>query len=145
MINGQVYDWESVTIQLPSGVSIGVQSIDYSDERPVSERYGKGSVPRGAGRGNYKATASIELDLDEAQRLALALGGSIYSGPPFPIVVSYGDTGLPTVVDVLPICRITKTGSGAKQGDDNVGKRKYDIAVLAPIAWGGAPALVPGA
>jgi hypothetical protein len=145
MINGRVYDWETVEIQLPNGIAVGVQNIDYSDERPVTERYGKGSIPRGAGRGNYKASASIELDLDEANRLQLAIGGSIYGGIPFPIVVSYADAGLPTITDVLPLCRITKSSSGAKQGDDNVGIRKYDLTLLLPILWGGIPAIVPGA
>ena len=139
-INGQLYDWESIEIQLPSGIVVGVTNIDYDDERPVEERYGKGSVPRGVGRKNYKASAKIELDLDEAERLREALGGSVYSDS-FPIVVSYADEGLATVTDTLPNCMIVKTSSGGKQGDDNVGQRKYDLKVLEPIEWGGEPAL----
>lgn len=145
MINGQGYDWEAVTIEAPNGIMIGIQSIDYSDERPITERYGKGSIARGAGRGNYKATASAELDLDEFNRLQLAIGGSIYAALPFPIIVSYGDVGLPTVTDMLPLCRITKVSSGAKQGDDNVGIRKIDMTLLLPIVWNNIPAIVPGA
>jgi len=141
MINGNLYDWESVEIQLPSGIAIGVTNIDYDDERPIEERYGKGNVCRGFGRKNYKASAKIELDLDEAERLRDALGGSVYDTDPFLIVVSYGDDDLPTVTDVLPSCMITKTSSGGKQGDDNAGQRKYDLKVLAPIEWGGEPAL----
>lgn len=141
MINGNLYDWEGVEIQLPNGVAIGVSNIDYDDERPVEERYGKGSVPRGYGRKNYKASAKIELDLDEADRLQEALGGSVYDSESFPIVVSYAADGQPTITDVLPSCKITKTSSGGKQGDDNVGQRKYDLKLLAPIEWGGVPAL----
>jgi len=140
MINGQLYDWESVEIILPSGVAIGVTNIDYDDERPVEERYGRGSVPRGYGRKNYKASAKMELDLDEAERLSVALaaegGGGIYDAPPFQIVVSYGGDGLPTITDTLPSCKLVKTSSGAKQGDDNAGGRKYDLKVIDPIQWG---------
>ena len=136
MVNGLLYDWESVEIQLPNGIAIGITNIDYDDERPIEERYGKGSVPTGYGRKNYKASAKMELDLDEAERLATALGVEIYKAAPFPIVVSYGGDGMPTVTDVLPSCKITKISSGAKQGDDNVGQRKYDLKVLAPIEWG---------
>ena len=141
MINGNLYDWESVEIQLPNGIAIGVSNIDYDDERPLEERYGKGSTPRGYGRKNYKASGKLELDLDEADRLTMALGGSVYASEPFAITVSYATDGQPTITDVLPACKITKTGSGAKQGDDNVGQRKYDLKILAPIEWGGMPAL----
>ncbi len=139
-INGNYYDWESVEIQLPNGTAIGVQNISYNDERPVEARYGKGSKPRGYGRKNYKAGASMELDLDEAERLKAALG-DYYSGPPFVIVVSYANDDQPAVFDTLPDCKITKVDSGGKQGDDNTGVRKFDLTILSPIKWGGTPAL----
>jgi hypothetical protein len=141
MINGNLYDWESIEILLPSGVAIGVSNIDYDDERPVEERYGKGSLPRGYGRKNYKASGKIELDLDEADRLTVALDGSVYDSAPFAITVSYAPDGQPTITDTLPLCKITKTSTSAKQGDDNVGQRKYDLKILEPIKWGGMPAL----
>lgn len=134
-INGNLYDWESIEVQLPSGIAVGITSIDYDDERPIEERYGKGSVPRGYARKNYKASAKMELDLDEAARLQQALGGSVYDGEPFPIVVSYATEGQPTITDVLPSCKIVKTSTGNKQGDDNAGQRKYDLKVLEPIQW----------
>lgn len=141
MINGQMYDWESIEVQLPGGIAVGISSIDYEDERPIEERYGKGSTPIGYGRKNYKASAKIELDMDEAERLRMALGGSFYDTVPFSVVVSYADYNLPTVIDVLPSCMITKTSTGGKQGDDNVGGRKFDLKILEPIQWGGEPAL----
>lgn len=143
MVNDNLYDWESVNIILPGGIAIGLTNIDYDDERPIEARHGKGSLPRGYGRKNYKATAKIEMDADEAMRLQMALGGSVYDSLPFPIVVTYAMDGAPPIVDTLPLCKITKTGSGAKQGDDNVGVRKYDLTLLAPIVWGGVPALLP--
>lgn len=141
MINGNQYDWESVEIQLPNGAAIGVTDISYNDERPVEARYGKGSKPRGYGRGNYKASGSMELDLDEAERLRLALGGSLYGGQPFAIVVSYANDDMGRVTDTLPAVKITKADSGAKQGDANVGVRKVDFEILEPIKWGGVAAL----
>lgn len=146
MINGSLYDWESVEIMLPGGIAIGVTNINYDDGRPVKARYGKGSLPRGYGRGNYEAKANMELDIDEAEIMAAALaasgGGGIYDSRPFPIVVCYAPEGQPTITDVLPLCKIVKTATGAKQGDDNVGVRKYDLEVLSPIVWGMIPALV---
>jgi len=98
-------------------------------------------LPRGRGPGNYKASGSIEMDLDEAERLRAAQGGSYYKGKPFPVIVSYANDDMPAVTDTLPDVKITKVDSGAKQGENNVGKRKFDIVILSPIKWGGEPAL----
>ncbi|BCS55197.1 hypothetical protein [Geobacter sp. SVR] len=141
MINGNLYDWESIEVQLPGGIAIGISSIDYDDERPIEERYGKGSTPRGYGRKNYKASAKMSLDLDEAQRLQDKLGGSVYDSQPFDIVVSYATEGQPTITDVLPSCKIVKTSTANKQGDENAGQRQYDLKVLSPIGWGERPAM----
>lgn len=141
MINGNSYDWESLEIIVGNGVAIGLTNIDYDDERPVEARYGKGSTPRGYGRKNYKASCKFEMDIDEAERLRAVLGGSYYDGPPFEIVVAYAPDLQPTVIDMLPLVKITKVSTGAKQGDENVGVRKFDATVLVPIVWGGTPAL----
>lgn len=140
-VNGNLYDWASVEVQLPNGVAVGITSISYNDERPIEARYGKGNVPRGYGRKNYKASGSMELDRDEVEALREALGGSVYSGEPFQIVVSYGNDDMPTVTDTLPKVKITKQDSGASQDDDNAGAVKYDLNIIAPIKWGGTPAL----
>lgn len=141
MINGLKYDWESIQVMLPSGIAVGIQSIDYEDERPIKARYGKGSKPRGYGRGNYGAKAKMELDLDEAEILQAALGASYYNSRPFPIIVAYANEDQITVIDTLPACKITKVSTAAKQGDDNVGGRKFDLEILAPIMWGDVGAL----
>ena len=140
-VNGNLYDWESVEVQLPGGVAVGITNISYSDERPIEARYGKGNVPRGYGRKNYKATGSMELDRDEAEALREALGGSVYNSKPFQIVVSYGNDDMPTVTDTLPAVKITKNDTSAGQDNDNAGALKHDLTILAPIKWGGTPAL----
>jgi len=140
-INGLNYDWESVEIQLPQGTTVGIDNIDYEDERPVDENYGKGSTPTGYGRGNYAAKGSMELDLDEAERLKEALGGSYYKAALFPIVASYGNDDMATVTDTLPDIKITKVSTGGKQGDKKVGSRKLDFKILSPIKWGGEAAV----
>lgn len=140
-INGQLYDWESVSIQLPNGLAVGVTSINYSDERSIEPRYGKGSAPRGYGRKNYKGSGSLELDRDEFKQLQSNLGGSVYKGEPFQIVVSYGDEGMETVTDTLPAVKITKQDSGASQDDDNAGSVKLDFTCVKPIKWNGTAAL----
>jgi hypothetical protein len=141
MINGVLYDWESVEVTLPSGVAIGITNISYKDERKVEPRYGKGSTPRGYGRKNYKASSSMELDRDEAEKLKMANGGSFYKGKPFNIVVTYANEDQPTIVDILPRVKITGVDTSSKQGDETAGLMKFDIEILSPIKWNKVAAL----
>lgn len=140
-INGNLYDWESVEVQLPGGLAVGITDINYSDERGIEARHGKGSKARGYGRKNYKASGSMTLDRDEHERLREALGGSVYKGKPCPIVCSYANDDQPTITDTLPACKFTKQDTSAGQEDDNAGTVKLDVVILEPIKWNGVEAL----
>jgi hypothetical protein len=136
VINGRKYDWESVEIKLPQGTAVGITEISYNDEKGVEARYGKGAIPRGYGRKNYKGSGSMTLDRDEFENLKKALGGSVYNADPFAIVVSYGNDDMPTVTDTLRGVLISKTDTSAKQDSENAGEMKLDFTVLSPIKWG---------
>ncbi|MGD9809638.1 MAG: hypothetical protein AB7E76_02840 [Deferribacterales bacterium] len=140
MINGVMYDWESVEIQLPNGTAYGVTEISYDDEQAIEARYGKGSKPRGYGRGNYKGSGSMTMDRDEYERLRKSLGGSVYKADPFPVVSSYGNDDQPTVTDTLPKCKITKQSTSSKQGESKASEMKLDFEILEPIKWDGESA-----
>jgi len=139
-INGNYYDWESIEFQLPHGAAVNITDISYNDEKEIEARYGKGSTPRGYGRGNYKASGSMTLDLQEFEALRKGLGGNIYNAKPGQIVVGYANDDMPTVTDTLPDVKFTKTDTSSKQGDTNAGSRKLDFTVLTPIKWGGGDA-----
>ncbi len=139
-INGNYFDWESVDIQLPSGIAIGASEISYNDERPIEARYGKGAVPRGYGRKNYKASGNMSMDRDEYERLKKELGGSVYKGKSFPIIVSYANDDQEAVVDTMPDVKITKVDTSGKSDDDNAGAVKLDFVILSPIKWNGVSA-----
>lgn len=140
-INGILYDWESVEIQLPQGVAVGIEEISYTDERPIEARYGKGSTPRGYGRKNYKGSGSMTLDKDEFERLRTAVGGSVYKAAPLTVIVAYANDSQDTVTDTLPDVVVTKQDASAKQDDDNTGQVKLDFEILSPIKWNGTAAL----
>ncbi len=139
-VNGKKYDWEDMEISLPNGVAIGITDISYSDEKGIEERYGKGAVPRGYGGKNYKASGSMTLDRDEADRLLNALSVPVYKAKPFPIVVSYANDDQSTITDTLPDCKVTKLDTSGKQDDDNAGVVKMDFKILSPIKWNGKSA-----
>ena len=145
-INGKNYDWEDIHVITLTGEQIGITEIKYSDEQSVTARYGRGAVPRGYGRGNYEASGSMVLDRDEWEKLKLALvalsnPGGIYDHKPFPIVVSYANDDMGTVIDTLRDCKISKfDGGGGSQGDDNVSPITCEFTILSPILWNGIPA-----
>jgi len=143
-INGNLYDWESVEIQLPNGVAVGMTEISYNDERGVEARYGKGSIPRGFGLKNYSASGSGSLDKDEYERLRAALGGSVYTKTPWTIISSYGNHDQATITDTLKGVMVTKQDTSAKQEDDNAGAVKIDFECLEPIEWNGVAAYREG-
>ncbi len=130
MINGKRYSWEDVTITLPHGPLIDVDSIEYSDKKEAEAVYGKGSTPRGYGEGNYSAEGKVSLLKEEFDRLvdfAQKKGVALYRLPPFEITVSYGNTDEPSRTDVLRACKITETSAKAAQGDKSM---KVDLSVL---------------
>lgn len=143
-VNGLKYDWESMSVTGPHGEIAGITEIKYEDGQSVTGRYGKGSIPRGYGRGNYEASGSMVLDRDEWEKLKKELtanGGGIYDHEPFPIVVSYANNDMETITDTLKKCKIAKfSGAGGSQGDDNVSPITCDLTILSPILWNGVPA-----
>lgn len=142
-INGRNYDWEDITVMLPSGEAVGITEIRYSDEQKIEARYGKGALPRGYGRGNYSASGSMVLDRDEWERLKgdLAGGGGLYDHSPFTIVINYANNDMGNITDTLKSVKISRfDGAGGNQGSSNVSAIRCEFLVLEPILWNGTPA-----
>ena len=142
-INGKNYDWEDMSVNLPTGIAAAIKEAKYSDEQPVTAHYGKGAIPFGYGRGNYAASLTFILYRDEWERLTpeLAKNGGIYDHDPFTVVVSYANNDKPEIVDTLKSVKITKfDGGGGAQGDDSVSEITCECIVLEPILWNGRPA-----
>lgn len=119
MINGVAYDWESVTVNMPHGVLVGIQDISYEDELETEAVYGKGSMPLGHGQGNYKASGKLTLLQEEFENiLAYCRQANIalYRLPPIPITVSYAKNGGQTTTRVLRDCKMGKVSEKAAQG-----------------------------
>jgi len=142
VINGKRYAWEDITINLPHGEAVDVDSIEYSDKKEIEAIYGKGSNPRGYAEGNYSGEAKLTLLKEEFDRLidyAKGNGGSPYRMKPFTITVSYANDDEPTTTDTLRGCKITAISGSQKQGDRGV-KREVSLILLEPILWNGVEA-----
>lgn len=131
-INGRRYAWESITIQLPHGIMVDVDSIDYEDERKVNRTYGRGSRAQGWSRGNASAKGTLSMLREEYELLAAAMPNGKYGGDPFPITVSYADEGRDTVTDTLEDCVFANWKTGGKQDDGDL-KVTMDFEILGDI------------
>ena len=118
-VNGISYGWGDVDVKIP-GLNLVVQEISYDDEQEMEESYGKGSKPRGYGKGNYKASGKMSMhrdDFDDVLDYCKATGKPFY-GVEFPsVVVSYANPGGRTRIDELKRVVFVKRSHKAAQGD----------------------------
>lgn len=141
MINGKAYDWEDISVVLPTGDVVHFSSIEYSDSQEHRAVYGKGTKPRAYSRGNYEAEWSVTMRREEFNKLtALAAAGGIAVRElgPFPITVSYANVDQGTTTDVLPVCLIDEISSGGEQEAEQIDV-EISGPVMEPIIWSGAP------
>ncbi len=118
-VNGISYGWGDVDVKVP-GLNLIVQEISYDYEQEMEESYGKGSRPRGYGKGNYKASGKMSMhrdDFDDVLDYCKATGKPFY-GVEFPsVVVSYANPGGRTRIDELKRVVFVKRSHKAAQGD----------------------------
>nr|WP_321294597.1 hypothetical protein [uncultured Sphaerochaeta sp.] len=117
MINGVVYDFESIKVQLPTGMVSTVEDIKYGVKKDVDVVTDKNGIPRGTVRKAYEGDFEMTLALSEYERLAQSAPRGILALDPFPIVVSMGDGASPVVTDTI-IVKITEVPREFKKDDE---------------------------
>jgi hypothetical protein len=120
-INGNRYDWSSVEVSLAGDITIALTEVTYSDGLEPGDARGTRSWILASTRGEYKPEAGFTIHKVELQRLIdkLAARGP-YMEQRFDMLVSYADTGQPTLSDKVPACRIKKISDQPKQGSEPV-------------------------
>ncbi|QHX44307.1 hypothetical protein GWP43_13510 [Treponema vincentii] len=121
MVNGLIYDFESIKLMLPTGLILGCESVEYSDEKNDEVICGTNNLPLGVGRGEWKGTCKLELQRFEYDKLNVFSAGSggFYNMPPIPVVASYGNLGQPPVTDTL-LVHFTKRDFKGSKGDTSL-------------------------
>lgn len=141
-VNGKVFDWTDISINLPHGLAIFITDISYKGSLEIEEVYGKGGKPQGWGRGNYKGEGSMTLIREEYDKLVEWISGqgsSILQCDPFPITVSYSDYDSELVTDTLHDCKLKDDIEiNPKQGDKKI-EVKLNFAILKGIEYNGVP------
>jgi hypothetical protein len=121
VINGNVYDFESIKVELKSGKIILLEKISYKDKKEDEAITGVDNLPVGIGRGKYSGEVEVEFgryEYDQLDSYANSYGG-FYNLPPLDITVSYGHEGQPVVTDRIQAHFTERDFSGSK-GDTNL-------------------------
>jgi hypothetical protein len=144
MINGIIYDFESIKLLLPTGLILTLEKISYKDKKDDEVITGTNGLPIGIGRGEYSGTCDLEMGRSEYDTLDAyaSADGGFYNMPPIPIIISYGHNGQPPVTDTLQTHLVERDFSAAK-GDKNL-KVPIKGLLTAPILTNGRPAYVSG-
>lgn len=118
---GKMAGWNSVSCRLFGRDVVGILKVTYNDEVDIENVYGAGDMPIGEGEGDYKATASIELTIEErlAIQNSLPPGTYIQQISSFPIIVAYEYQGK-VYKDVINNCRFKNNGVDVKRGDKTI-------------------------
>ena len=121
LINGRAYDWANIVVRLSNGTIplVGITKITYEDEEEVENIYGAGKFPVSQGSGNYTATASITLPVEEIIKIQRTTGSKrLQDVPYFDITVSYLHPQADKQInDTIKNCRFTKNSRDLNQND----------------------------
>lgn len=157
VINGNVYDFSSVTATIGGIPFQGITEISYSESLEPGELRGTTALMRGRTRGNYKAECSFTVgkaDFEVMKQQLQRLGPGGYGEVAFLITVTYAETYDPAViVDMIEGCRIMKAENSHSSGNNDALVVKVDLSVFRIKSNGtymvnetGTPALIaPGA
>lgn len=118
-VNGVTYGWADIALKIP-GLELELQSIDYGDELEKEASYGMGQLPKGYGRGNYKATCKLGMLMDDYEQLSdwcKSRGNTLYGLMIDKIVVNYAAGEGRIHTDIINDITITKVDNKAAQGD----------------------------
>lgn len=120
---GTVLGWNNITVNLFGRELEGIVSIKYGDEEDHAVAHGAGKFPVGKTRGNYTATAEIELYVEETVALqrSLPAGMRLQEIPDFDIPVTYEYQGN-MMTDIIRNCSFKDNGRESKNGEGKIVK-----------------------
>ena len=128
LINGRAFDFAQIIVNI-NGVPIpSVSSVTYTEEQTKENNFGAGKRPISRGHGTINASASIEMSMNDVERLRdEAPNGSLLALPAFDILVVFGNPQQPTK-HRLKNCEFLSDGVETSLDDTDV-KRSFDLVV----------------
>lgn len=128
-INGLLYSWSDIRVNLLGRALVGISAINYKDGQETKKVMGRGKKRIGRVSGNYDASGSITVEMGEMEALnqSLPIGFSIYDIPPFDVTVAYVNPEQLLVTHVLKNCTFLEQNRDSSSGEVK------EISVVLPL------------
>jgi hypothetical protein len=121
LINGVNYSWANITLILFGVPVVGITKISYKRAQKKENNYGMGAQPVSRGYGNYEYGGSIELYLDEWNRIiAASPNRDPFQIGPFDVPITFGGNGVQATKHVLRAVEFTEDNFDSSQGDTKI-------------------------
>lgn len=121
LINGVNYAWNNVTWMWYTLPLIGIKSIQYEAKQKTELNYGNGPYPISESTGNYEYTGSIEIYLDEWNKIiAAAPGADPLQIPRSDMQVVFGGSRVDSKADILQMVKFMNDPVSVKQNDGSI-------------------------
>lgn len=124
-VNGNQYDWGSITIKIAGEDYTGFTAVSHSQKRERGKAYGTGRhhAPRGRTGGKYSAEGKITGWKGSVQALRAALAGQAsdgvsYGNTVFQVVVQYFEDDETPITEELVDCVIASEDASHEEGTD---------------------------
>lgn len=126
LINGKAYDYTQITVSILGSPLAGVSTINYTETQDKTNNYGTGNRPVSRGHGAIMCEASMEISMNDVERLRDAsTDRSLLSLPAFDILILFIN-GVTTHKHVIKNCEFTSDGVETSQGDTDI-KRSFSF------------------
>lgn len=142
-VNGKAHSHASLKMYAASDPVpfTGIKSLDYDDGLDPGEFRGTNVQITRTTLGEYSASGSMEMRIDEARRLIDRLGNG-WMALYFNITASRIEEGMDTLIDELYAVRLKKAASSSSEGKDAT-TVKFDLFISLIVRNGVLP--FPGA
>lgn len=122
LINGVLYGWSSISLNIAGTPTVGVTAINYKTTQTKENKYGASQYPIGRGYGRIEVEASVTLMMDVVESIRQASPtGTLTDILPFDIIVTYKRPGSPNLVQhIIKNCEFTEDPIDVKEGDTSI-------------------------
>lgn len=139
-INGQVYEFGSIQVLLPTGVVMVCQSITYKDKISGEVITDGRGLPIGYSHGEYSGDCDLEVSRNEYEKINkyAATAGGFYNTGPMSVTVTLAGLQKISQVDAFTV-KWTERELGGKKGDKEINVPLKGM-ITSPIVSNGVPA-----
>lgn len=120
LINGIAYGFANITMVIASVPVIGITKISYNKKQTKENLFGAGPNPIARGYGNVEPEASVEMYMEEWERIiASSPDRDPLKIPPFDIPIIFGN-GINVTKHILKAAEFLENPIDSSQGDTSV-------------------------